>query len=147
MFDIWSFSTWLPVISWFIVGLGAAAAWIEKALQDVNHMYQRKQFSKFHRFKFTVVWCGGVSLVTSRFGCSQKFTHSRLKDAKGSVVASLFWHEFKLFRVWSRYRISDLCITWKGFGWSAKGFLAAGLAVFSWVDISDQRRHSAGGFM
>ena len=25
-------------------------------------------------------------------------------------------------------------VTWKGFGWSAKGFLAAGFAVFSWVD-------------
>ena len=25
-------------------------------------------------------------------------------------------------------------VTWKGFGWSAKGFLAAVFAVFSWVD-------------
>ena len=30
-----SFSTWLPVISWFIVGLGAAAACKEKMLQVI----------------------------------------------------------------------------------------------------------------
>ena len=38
--------------------------------------------------------------------------------------------------------ISDKMVTWKGFGWSAKGFLAAGFAVFSWVDIDHHSRHN-----
>ena len=57
-------------------------------------IFHGKQFSKSDGLKFTVGWCA-VSLV-HKFGCCQKYSHSRLKGAWGSGVAALFCY----VRVW-----------------------------------------------